>query len=90
MDLDPENSRTNALLWEVCVKYGWCDVRFQAEAFHRLVESGANVDALVDAILLAEGAELDHPHRGQYLRRLVDDWLFDPEGRGAHSGLPLL
>jgi hypothetical protein len=70
MDLDSEKSRTNALLWEVCVQYGWCDVRFQAEAVHRLVESGANADALVDAILLAEGAQLEHPHRGQYLRWL--------------------
>ena len=90
MDLDQEKSRTNALLWEVCVKYGWCDVRFQAEAFHQLVASGANAEALVDAILVAEGAELDHPHRDQYLRRLVEDWLFDTEGRGASSGLPLL
>lgn len=86
-DLDPDKSRTNALLWELCVKYGWCDVRYQAEAFHRLVESGAAVATLVDAILLAEGAQLDHPARSEYLERLVEDWLFDPAGRGARSNL---
>lgn len=90
VDLDPEKSRTNALLWEACVKYGWCDIRYEAEAFQRLVASGANADALADAILHAEGAELDHPHRSEYLQHLVEDWLFDPDGRGARSGLPLL
>lgn len=90
VDLHPELSRTNALLWEICTKYGWCDVRFQAEAFCELVRSGADADTVVDAILRAEGAELDHPHRDRYLQRVVEDWLFDPQGRGAHSGMPLV
>jgi hypothetical protein len=90
VDLDPEKPRTNALLWEMCVKYGWCDVRYQAAAFHRLVASGAQADEVVDAILRAEGAALDHPHRDAYLQRVVMDWLFDPDGQGARSGRPLL
>jgi hypothetical protein len=90
VDLDPELSRTNALLWEICTKYGWCDVRFQAEAFYEVVASGGGADAVVDAILRAEGAQLDHPHRDLYLQHVVEDWLFDPQGRGARSGLPLL
>ena len=85
-----ERTRTDALLWEVCVKYGWCDVRYEADAFRELVSSGADAGALVDAILRAEGAALTHPHRAQYLEGLVADWLFDPDGRGARSGLPKL
>jgi hypothetical protein len=87
VDLDREKSRTNALLWEACVTYGWCDIRYEAKAFQRLVASGASTDALVDAILLAEGAALDHPHRSGYLEHLVDDWLFTPDGRGAPFGI---
>lgn len=62
----------------------------QLEAFEQLVSSGADAGALVDLILVAEGAGLDHPHRERYLVRIVEDWLFDPQGRGARSGLPLL
>jgi hypothetical protein len=77
---------------EVCTKYGWCDVVMipgAAEHFHRLVAAQADAYQLADAILEAEGASAAHPHRRQ-LRRLVEDWLFDPRGRGAHSALPLI
>ena len=93
MNLDRQRpSRTNRLLDEVCAKYGWCDVVMTpgaAENFHRLVTAGADAYQLADAILEAEGASAAHPHRGQ-LRHLIEDWLFDPRGRWAHSGRRLL
>jgi hypothetical protein len=85
-------SRTNRLLDEVCAKYGWCDVVMipgAAENFHQLVTAGADAYQLADAILKAEGATAARPHRRQ-LRRLIEDWLLDPPGPGADSGLPLL
>jgi hypothetical protein len=75
---------------EMCVNYGWCDVKYQADAFRDLVRSGVDADGLVDAILPAEGASLFSGAREEYLRLVVKDWLFDAEGHGAVSGLPLV
>lgn len=89
---DPDSaSRTSRALNEVCANLGFCDVSMipeAAAAFHGLVGSGAAADELVDAILDAEGsARWASPHRAA-LRGVVEDWLFDPQGRGAQSGLP--
>jgi hypothetical protein len=49
----------------------------------------AGVEAIVAAIRVAEGHTLE-AHAGKesaWLEGLVRDWLFDPAGRGARSGL---
>jgi hypothetical protein len=81
-------NRMNALLRELC-EYGWC---------LSLEDSGALEDAgpqdretVIDAIIRAECGEdeLRDEDTRAFLRPIVDDWLFDPTGRGARSGLPL-
>ena len=58
-----------------------------------LGESDLNADtpdAVVDAVLVREGLDpltADAAQRAE-IRAVVEDWLFDPSGRGARSGLP--
>jgi hypothetical protein len=76
-------------LWSVC-DYGYCG----SPSGRRLTVSDLDdfgaPDSVVDAVLAAEGLspiDIDNGAREQ-LRRLADDWLFAPSGRGARSGLP--
>jgi len=49
-----------------------------------------SVDEVVEAVLVAEGwnpVMCDRKVKA-YLAQAVGDWLFDPRGRGARSGLP--
>jgi hypothetical protein len=81
-------SRMEALLYELCITYGWClepDDRAALPAQH-----ARDRDEIVDAIIRAERGDVETVDRGtrRWLTALVDDWLFDPDGRGASSGLP--
>jgi hypothetical protein len=81
-------SRVEAALVELCMKYGYCPSEEKAQAL--LTDVPASVDAVVDAVLAAEGRNpslVDRRERHQ-LREVVRDWLFDEQGRGAKSGLP--
>lgn len=44
---------------------------------------------MVDAVLSAEGLDPTSCDRATrvVLAKAVDDWLFDPQGRGARSGM---
>jgi len=82
-------SRMQALLDELCVKHGWC---LKPDDRAALVATRArDRDDIVDAIIRAEHGEAHALERAtpRWLAALVDDWLFDPRGRGAVSGLPL-
>jgi len=49
-----------------------------------------SAEEIADAVLIAEGldpAMCDRATRAA-LVEVVDDWMFDPQGRGAQSGLP--
>jgi hypothetical protein len=78
----------DALLDELCVKYGWClgpDDRaglLQADA----PDAEAIADAIVDGEL--GDADVCDAKTRRWLIAMIDDWLFDPSGRGAGSGLP--
>jgi|LNFM01.1.fsa_nt_gb hypothetical protein len=78
----------DALLVELCIKHGWCLTPADHDA---LVMGGTGgSESIVRQILAAEFGE-DHIVDGRtrmWLEGLVDDWLFDPHGRGAGSGLP--
>jgi hypothetical protein len=86
----PNPTRLNSLLSEICVERGWC---LSPEA-HNLVERAIpdGVDAVVDTIITSE-LEIDpvlcDKATRRWLRNKIDDWLFDPRGRGASSGLAL-
>jgi hypothetical protein len=70
------------------VRLGYCggDTRWSVESDF----DGETPDEIVDTVLLVEGldpAEVDPCQRAQILT-VVNDWLFDPHGRGERSGLP--
>jgi hypothetical protein len=48
-----------------------------------------NAAQITEMVLRGEGLDrmIDDKQRGQ-VARMVEDWLFDPCGRGASSGLP--
>jgi hypothetical protein len=78
-----------ALLVELCVTHGWC---LKPSDQDRLLgvdvsDSGVITDEIIRAEL-GEDSVADRATRA-WLKALVDDWLFDPDGRGAASGLPL-
>ena len=77
----------HALYEELVVKWGWFS---PSDAEGLLSMSVADREEVIDAILRAE---YGNPHAAENATRrrvgaLVDDWLFDPSGRGASSGLP--
>ena len=77
----------DALLEELCTKYGWC---LEPDDRDRLLQSDGGVDAIADDIVAGElgDAGLCDRKTRSWLTSLIDDWLFDPSGRGAASGLP--
>lgn len=81
-------SRMDALLVELCVAHGWCLAPSDREVL--LASRASDGDTITDAILRAELGQ-DHTADRKtraWLKALVDDWLFDPNGRGVSSGLP--
>ena len=85
-------TRVDALLGELCVKYGYCLPPDDQAAL--IAEPPQDVDAFVDAVLLAEGHDnpsLCNDETRRALGELVRDWLFDEgRGKGSKSGLPRL
>ena len=82
-------SRMDALLEQLCVEYGWCLPPGDRQA---LIGAGPqDRETVTDSIIRAEFGEADvrDDDKRAFLTPLVDDWLFDPTGRGAHSQLPL-
>ena len=81
----------NSLLTEICRERGWCIGGADDQArVRQAVDGGADavVDALIQIEMQIEPEMLDKQTR-RWLRGKVVDWLFDPRGRGATSGLPL-
>ena len=78
----------DALLEELCVGYGWC---LEPNDYHASEVEVVDRETVIDAILHAEYGDSRAADRAtrRWLAALADDWLFDPRGRGASSGLPL-
>ncbi len=78
-------SRRDALLIELCAEYGYCQLGLSPEDL--LPEWSS--DQIATLVLRCEGLDpaMDRGPLDE-VRRLVDDWLFDPSGRGVKSGLP--
>jgi hypothetical protein len=74
-----------ALLLELCARHGWCGALQRTAEMMQL--RYADSRAIVAAIVRAEGRAPD-PETDVWLAGVVDDWLFDADGRGARSGLP--
>jgi hypothetical protein len=87
----PDATRMDSLLSEICTERGWCIGGDEHSAqVRQAVEAGADavVDTLIRIEMEMEPIMLDKKTR-RWLRGKVVDWLFDPHGRGALSGLPL-
>jgi hypothetical protein len=84
-------SRVEAVLYELCVEYGYCLPNDELATILSNVPEDA--DEFLDAVLMAEGNRpdlMDKSVRSE-LREVVRDWLFDDGlGRGTRSGLPRL
>lgn len=80
-------SRVDALLSDLMVGLGW----YMAGDRSALYEDPRDVEAVIDAVLVADGRDprLAIREDRRQIRDLVVDWMFDPNGRGAQSGLPM-
>jgi hypothetical protein len=75
----------DALLEELCTKYGWC---LKPEDRDALVAAGLqDREEIADSIIRAEFGEAGVQNKSTraFLMPIVDDWLFDSAGRGARS-----
>ena len=82
-------SRMDALLEQLCIEHGWC---LRPEDREALIAAGStDREAIIDSVIRAElgDSALSDGAKRVWLSPIVDDWLFDPVGRGARSGLPL-
>jgi hypothetical protein len=80
-------SRVDAALEELCVKYGYC---LPPDDRDRLLAAPPETaDAFADAVLIAEGLDLNGRDRATVVE-VICDWLFEEgSGRGTRSGLPM-
>ena len=85
----PNATRLNSLLSQLCTERGWCLAPDDHDRVRAAMQDG--VDGVVDTIIRAEleiEPTLCDKHTRRWLSCKVDDWLFDPRGGGASSGLP--
>ena len=86
----PNATRMNSLLSQICTERGWCLAPGSDEHVREAVANGAAsvVDLLIRTELEIDPTVCDATTR-RWLAGKVEDWLFDPRGRGASSGLPM-
>ena len=86
----PDATRLNSLLTQICTERGWCLSPDDGDRVRLTIPDGVDrvVDSIIRAELEIEPIMCDKDTR-RWLRRKVNDWLFDPHGAGASSGLPL-
>jgi hypothetical protein len=79
-------SRREALLHELCARGGYCTTGLTVDDLIDELSS----DEITEMVLQGEGLDPATTDRKQSAAVLgiVQDWLFDPRGRGARSGLP--
>lgn len=86
----PGASRTNSLLTQICTERGWCLPPGSDELVRATIADGpaAVIDILIRTEMGIDPVMCDSATR-RWLSEKVEDWLFDPVGRGACSGLPI-
>ena len=86
----PNATRMNSLLSQIFVERGWCLPPNEEGRVRRAIPNGINAvaDTIIRTELEIELILCDKDTR-RWLQGKVNDWLFDPRGRGASSGLPL-
>ncbi len=79
-------SRREALLQELCARGGYCSTGLTVDDL--TAELSAN--EITEMVLRGEGLDPVMTDRKQSaaVLRIVQDWLFDPRGRGVRSRLP--
>ena len=79
-------SRREALLYELCARGGYCSTGLAVDD----LTAELSADEITEMLLRGEGLDPVMTDRKQSadVLRMVQDWLFDPRGRGASSGLP--
>lgn len=81
-------SRIDGMFYELVAKYGW---GMYGDSSALRTDPPETVELFVDQLLTIDGRdpELVTRRDRQLLRTIANDWVFDPSGRGAKSGLPL-
>lgn len=81
-------TRIDGIFYDLVVRYGW---GMYGDSSALRVSPPDDVSEFVDALLIIDGRDPTFASRAdrRLLARLVKDWVFDPAGRGARSGLPL-
>lgn len=79
-------SRREALLYELCARGGYCSTGLTVDD----LTAELNANEITDMVLRREGLDpvLCDRKQSACVLHMVQDWLFDPRGRGAKSGLP--
>ncbi len=82
----PSASRREALLRALCIGLGFCDTGLTPDD----LGDAMTASEIADLVLSGEGLDPATTRRTLHdsIRQVIDDWLFDPNGRGANSGLP--
>ncbi len=86
---DKPRTLIDGIFDDLIVRYGWGMYGDSSELRRNPPET---VDRFVDQLLAIDGRLPDLVTRAdlRLLRETVNDWVFDPSGRGEKSGLPLV
>jgi hypothetical protein len=81
-------SRIDGIFDDLIVRYGW---GMYGDSSVLRADPPNELDAFVDELLRIDGRDpaLASKQDRRFLREIVNDWVFDPHGRGAKSGLPV-
>jgi hypothetical protein len=81
-------TRIDGIFYELLVRFGW---GMYGDSSALRISPPDDVSEFLDTLLIIDGRDpafASRTHR-QLLATLVKDWVLDPAGRGARSGLPL-
>lgn len=81
-------TRIDGIFYDLVVRYGW---GMYGDSSALRSTPPEDVSEFVDALLIIDGRDPAYASRTdrRLVATLVRDWVFDPAGRGARSGLPL-
>ena len=82
-------SRIDGIFDDLVVKQGW---GMYGDSSGLRASPPKTIDAFVDQLLIIDGRDPASASKAdrRLLRAIVNDWIFDPSGPGARSGLPLV